>query len=179
MLCGLRVARVNGEPIGVRAALLRSFVFNNAIIVAPLYALVAYSVVRYRDSVANVDLLFSDFLLGILSFGLFVTMRRRNGFAAIHDLISGSRVVSASASDTTAPVVHFAPALIPAKIDGPRLGAFTVAIRHEDLIEAVDDVLRRRVWIIPQPAGAPELPPARRDLARPGRLRWLQGRRAG
>ena len=178
MLCGLRVARVNGEPIGARAALLRSFVFNNAIIIAPLYALAAYSVVRYRDSVANVDLLFSDFLLGILSFGLFVTMRRRNGFAAIHDLVSGSRVVSASASDTTVPVARFVPASLPAKIDGPRLGAFTVTIRHEDLIEAVDDVLRRRVWIVPQPADAPELPAARRDLARPGRLRWLQGRRA-
>jgi uncharacterized RDD family membrane protein YckC len=178
MLCGLRVARVNGEPIGAGAALLRAFVFNSAIIVAPLYALAVYSVERYRDSVARADLLFSDLLLGILSFGLFITMRRRNGFAAIHDLISGSRVVSASVADATASVAPFAAAPVPAKIDGPRIGAFTVTIRHGDLIEAVDDVLRRRVWIIPQPVGAPELAASRRDLARPTRLRWLQGRRS-
>jgi uncharacterized RDD family membrane protein YckC len=178
MLCGLRVARVNGEPIGAGAALLRAFVFNSAIIVAPLYALAVYSVERYRDSVARADLLFSDLLLGILSFGLFITMRRRNGFAAIHDLISGSRVVSASVADATASVAPFAAAPVPAKIDGPRIGAFAVTIRHGDLIEAVDDVLRRRVWIISQPAGAPELPASRRDLARPTRLRWLQGRRS-
>jgi hypothetical protein len=105
-------------------------------------------------------------------------MRRRNGYAAIHDLVSGSRVVGASQTETASTALRFEPRPLPAKIDGPRIGVFTVTIRNNGLIEAVDDVLRRRVWIVPQAAGATELPAARRDLARPGRLRWLQGRRS-
>jgi uncharacterized RDD family membrane protein YckC len=60
MLCGLRVARVNGEPISARVALVRATVFNIGIVVAPFYAFLAYSAARYRDAVASGDILFSD-----------------------------------------------------------------------------------------------------------------------
>jgi hypothetical protein len=46
-------------------------------------------------------------------------------------------------------------------------------------IEGHDDRLGRRVWLDLLPAGSPPLDPLRRDLGRPGRARWLAGRRNG
>jgi hypothetical protein len=46
-------------------------------------------------------------------------------------------------------------------------------------IEGHDDRLGRRVWIDLLPPGTPALSPLRRDLGRPGRARWLAGRRNG
>ena len=45
------------------------------------------------------------------------------------------------------------------------------------MLLAYDQVLRRHVWIHVMPPGAPAVAPARRDLARSGRLRWLTGKR--
>jgi hypothetical protein len=65
---------------------------------------------------------------------------------------------------------------------GERLGPYLVvetlgATDTSHLVLGYDDVLRRHVWIHMQPAGTPEVAPKRRALARPGRLRWLSGRR--
>ncbi|HJR33915.1 MAG TPA: RDD family protein, partial [Gemmatimonadales bacterium] len=47
-----------------------------------------------------------------------------------------------------------------------------------ELISAVDPALRRSVWLHRYPDARPALDPARRNLAREGRLRWVAGRRA-
>src|SRR4029077_13311683 len=46
-------------------------------------------------------------------------------------------------------------------------------------IEAHDDRLGRRVWIDLLPPATPALSAPRRALGRPGRARWLAGRRSG
>ena len=117
---------------------------------------------------------------------LFVTARRSNGWAGLHDLAGGTRVVSRSLArlrsrraaptstllDTAAPVAR-----------GTRYGPFIAAPDALDgdphLIVGFDPVLRRKVWIHVVPPHARPIDAVRRDLSRPGRLHWLTGRRNG
>jgi hypothetical protein len=178
LLCGLRVATVNGQPPCALAALGRSLLYNLGLLVMPPVAIAAYSAERYHAAVASGELLPTDLIMFGLWLALFITMRRRNGWAAIHDLLTGTRVVAVSSlADDRAcridvPAREFTPA-------GERIGAFTVTRRAGPLIEAFDENLRRGVWIVPVEPSAGMLSQARRELARPTRLRWLQGSRDG
>jgi hypothetical protein len=51
--------------------------------------------------------------------------------------------------------------------------------RQGCITEAFDPILRRRVWIHVVEEGTPAVGQRRRDIVRPARLRWLQGRRSG
>jgi hypothetical protein len=114
---------------------------------------------------------------------LFATARRHNGWTGLHDLASGTRVVSRSAARLRA---RTAPAAVPA-IDaatlarGKRYGPFrALADRHghTNPVVAFDPVLRRQVWIDVVPPHTPSIGAVRRDLSRIGRLHWLTGRRS-
>ena len=119
---------------------------------------------------------------------LFSTMRRRNGWAALHDLLTGTRVVERARRH--AGRVAVAPELPPApqfaaSADTPRrYGPFAVvrdlcAVGEGRLVLGFDPVLRRQVWIRVVPPGVPPVGGARRDVSRIGRLHWLSGRRSG
>jgi hypothetical protein len=119
----------------------------------------------------------------ILTSVLFATVRRRNGWAAVHDLATGTRVVAPSAvavrrgssrAETNAAAPPFRKR---------RLGPFTVtaelgATPDGQLLSAFDPILRRPVWIHALSADSPAVTPARRDVNRIGRLHWLAGRRS-
>ena len=115
--------------------------------------------------------------------GLFLTARRHNGWTGLHDLASGTRVVSRSAARLR---TRIAPAAAPA-IDaarlalGERYGPFRALsdAREGDarLVVGFDPVLRRQVWIQVVPPRTQPISTVRRDLSRPGRLHWLTGRR--
>jgi hypothetical protein len=130
------------------------------------------------------DLIESVLTLTLIA-GLFVTARRSNGWAGLHDLASATRVVSRSAARLRSR--RAAPAA--AQLDeapaarGRRFGPFiaTADARDNDphLVVAFDPVLRRRVWIHIMPPHARPIDAARRDLSRTGRLHWLTGRRNG
>lgn len=116
--------------------------------------------------------------------GLFLTARRRNGWAGLHDLASGTRVVSASTARlrtrTASVVAPAGDAAIPPR--GKRYGPFVAATEAAEagpLVAGFDPVLRRRVWIHVVPPRTPPIDPRRRDVSRAGRLHWLTGRRAG
>jgi hypothetical protein len=118
---------------------------------------------------------------------LFSTARRRNGYAGLHDLASGTRVVMhrrrvearASQNTSSAGRAHAAgPSRIgPYLVDESTAATAHVPVATPTLVEGYDDRLRRPVWIQLLPTGTPPLPPLRRDLARPARPRWLAGRR--
>ncbi len=113
---------------------------------------------------------------------LLSTMRRRNGWRCLHDVLSGTRVVR-----LPEPARHAIPAA-PAPPDRPtraedlpgRVGPFAVrgALRGDDgarVLSGEDPVLGRSVILwLRRPAGAPPAP-ARRECARPARPRWLAG----
>ena len=115
-------------------------------------------------------------------------MRRRNGWAALHDLLTGTRVVERARHHARR--VAVAPELPPASPfaaspDTPRrYGPFAVvrdlcAAGAGRLVLGFDPVLRRQVWIRVVPPGVPPIAGARRDVSRIGRLHWLTGRRSG
>jgi hypothetical protein len=76
-----------------------------------------------------------------------------------------------------------APASTPAqRISSRHLGPFEVvgslgSTGAGTLLVGFDPRLRRRVWLHEVPLDTPSVPPLFRDLNRPGRLRWLAGRR--
>lgn len=122
----------------------------------------------------------------VLTLALFATARRRNGYAALHDLVTGTRVTRRSPSlarrSTSAELVAGVRPAGPA-VRGLRCGPFEVTgdLGVTDtgrLLAGFDPVLRRRVWIHAVPNGTPPVVAARRDVGRTSRLHWLTGRRA-
>jgi uncharacterized RDD family membrane protein YckC len=170
MALGLTVIGPEGGVPGIPRALLRGIVFGASM---ELYLL-------FDPNVAGV--LNLTWMLATLA--LFVTARRRNGFSGLHDLLSRTRVVRAVAEqggrragaplDVTAPQVaaRVGPYAVRDRFETDRLGPAGIIVR------GFDESLRRHVWIHVLPAGSSPLTAARRDLAEPGRLRWLTGRRS-
>ena len=190
----LRVVDDSGHTIGFKRALLRTLAF----IVPTQLAIqsVSYAVLRTTGNAASADpsmAPIAGLVVILMSFvcvaALFLPARRRNGYAAVHDRLSRTRVIvrpraiqareqsRARAADSNAA------ALGTSRI-GPYLvaGAVTAVERGSSgstVVNGYDDRLRRAVWIELLPAGTPAVPAWRRDLNRPGRVRWISGRRAG
>lgn len=131
-------------------------------------------------------------LLVVVPLLLFATARRHNGFAGLHDLLTATRVVRVPPTPAHSRLVArqlargtrlHAPVAFEAAGDAVAFGPFRAAALPRplrdgtDLFEAVDPRLSRPIWIHKRQAGTPPLPPGRRDVARPGRLRWVGGRR--
>jgi hypothetical protein len=112
---------------------------------------------------------------------LFGTARRSNGWMAIHDWVTRSRVVQRSASPIRPPVPT---ALDPANnSESSQMGPYHVLeslgpSNGGEIFLAYDSRLLRKVWIRKVPDGTPPVRPELRRLSRPGRLRWLAARRA-
>lgn len=175
-LCGLRVRRAGGDLPGFGMAALRAVVFLMlpklpGVVTGFMHASSA-SQVDVQIEVSGEILASALEMLWILVFlALFSTMRRRNGYAALQDLVSRTRVVMAREAEEDAGI----PAAAPSGADsGERIGPFAVLARHGALVEAWDPSLKRMLWLRQREPGSPPLPDRRRDLDRPARLRWLQ-----
>ncbi|MDB5352946.1 MAG: prkC 16 [Planctomycetota bacterium] len=114
------------------------------------------------------------------------TMRASNGYSGLHDLLTRTRVVAmprihkrraggarrALGRDRTvaARPVGVLKAIGPYKVRG--------AVRWEQgrkVLAAEDSSLGREVWIVLRPKSSPSPEPARRELSRATRPRWLSG----
>jgi uncharacterized RDD family membrane protein YckC len=117
---------------------------------------------------------------------LFVTMRRRNGWAAVHDLVSGTRVVRQAAMTARQLGTSAAPTRVSVTgtaVAPQRIGPFVLVSEAGEtdegrLLIGFDPILRRSVWIHRVRPGTPAVSAARRDVTRIGRLHWLAGRRS-
>ena len=117
---------------------------------------------------------------------LFVTMRRRNGWAAVHDLVSGTRVVRQAAMTARRLGTSAAPTRVSVTgtaVAPQRIGPFVLVSDAGEtdegrLLIGFDPILRRSVWIHRVRPGTPAVSAARRDVTRIGRLHWLAGRRS-
>jgi hypothetical protein len=110
------------------------------------------------------------------------TMRRRNGYRGLHELLSGTRVIRLPA----APPRFRAPARagwpkqqplapgVPARVGGYCVLAPVSRGDDELLLQGEDPGLRRPVWLWLR-RGEHALSAARRDTARDARPRWLAG----
>lgn len=183
-ICRLRVVQPDKSPPGIGRAGLRAVLY----VLAPVlpYWLVCGLVyggsnkaMMQGSSAVQILMGFSYYL--VLA-GLFCTMRRRNGFAALHDLITRTRVISRVA--LAARPVLAATETMPPAVEGKFIvGPYHVLETLEQSADAewllgYDLRLLRKVWIRRVPQGTPPVPASWRSVGRVGRLRWLAGRRA-
>jgi eukaryotic-like serine/threonine-protein kinase len=171
-ICQIRIRKTDGSQPGFFQIALRSALF---ILLPPLlgWLMKALSLSHY---------LTYGYLLKYLPVGLFfVTVRQRNGFAALTDLLLGTRVIrkptleqraQLSRADT-APDLHQETQCI-----GPYHILSTLSrIGPVEWLKGYDLRLLRRVFIRKVPAGTPTWPASLCRQSRIGRLRWLAGQR--
>jgi uncharacterized RDD family membrane protein YckC len=191
---GLRVCTAKaGERPGVAAAALRTGLFflllNLSTIAVTVLLLSGQVDPSSHNPVDQMRLgcLASATVYPLMALGIVLilcTMRARNGYRGLHELLSGTRVVRLP------DVVRRRAALVRDLLLGTtlpdglpaRIGAFEVqgvlpASGRGRVLLGQDPSLGRRVWIWLRPTEDAPLAAARRDLSRTTRLRWLAGGR--
>ncbi|HKS37367.1 MAG TPA: protein kinase [Verrucomicrobiae bacterium] len=180
-ICGLRVVGPNRGAAGLPRSLLRSLIFRITWSVPVLVTLLLYTGAEYTKRMTSSHWNPEDWMWFPLLALLFCTMRRRNGFAGLHDLASGTRVVARPVSPQR-PKLSSVSSPTPAPLPAGKLGPYEILgslgpIGSGELLLANDPALRRNLWIHRRPAGTEPLAVRRRDLSRATRLRWLNGER--
>jgi hypothetical protein len=192
-VCSLALA----DPPSASATAARTLLFftlvNGGFLVAPLVKLLA-----------GVDMVGSLPLGPTLGWGwlavgpavLMFPMRAANGYRGLHEILTGTRVIRVAEAR---PQAHPASGgwllsfLLNRRLDrsGPqvgtlpgRIGGFTIrgALRWtpaDKVLLGEDASFGRRVFLWLRPASAPALDPARRDVGRRTRLRWLGSGKQG
>ena len=181
-LFGLRVVKPNGGAAGWPKALLRGFVYTVGFHLPYLIQMAFIPPEQYRAILARDDWLVSHWAWILVYVVLFSAARRGNGFAGLHGLLSNTRVLARPTSQSRPRLIIADQRETPAT-GARRIGPYAVLESlsrsgHEELLLGYDDKLRRSVWIRMLPAASPPIPALRRDLTRPGRPRWLNGRRS-
>jgi hypothetical protein len=172
----LRVVRANGRRPGIARALIRILVpvlCCEGVRIPVLMASISISHINEMTSFHVALFFFACFACPWIPVLLSLTARRENAFTTFWDLVSGTRVV-------VKPKGTVRPSIEPeAQSEMPVEGLESLGPYHliKEMVPgmwivAADPVLRRRVWLLRRTASEP--PPARRNLARSGRLRWLQ-----
>lgn len=112
---------------------------------------------------------------------LFVTIRRHNGFAALHDLLTGTRVVEKAVAQGTKTVAsvspdaaHSTPSILEPTGPFQLLGTLDQDVDHT-LYLGFDPRLLRRVWVRVHAEGETQTRP---HVSRFTRLRWLAGEKS-
>ncbi|MGE3312544.1 MAG: protein kinase [Limisphaerales bacterium] len=183
-LLGLRTTSALGQPPSFIALITRSVVFFAPVILLPMVVLPREFTAQYRGEgrLGPVYAVLGIFLATLAA--LHSTMRKGNGYAAIQDLLSGTRVRKTGKARRPRTEATRAPARPPStRADAPRIGPYRLVgplweNANESLWEGFDDVLFRTVWIHRIFPPTPMVPERRRTIGRPGRPRWLSGRRA-
>lgn len=173
-LKGLHVVRTNGRLPGIGRALIRIFI--------PILCVEGVRIPLTMTFIADADwtgLQTALFVVvanvcGWIPVLLVLRARRENNYATVWDLVSGTRVVVRPKGTVRPSIETGAQLEIPAG-GADSLGPYQIIkeIVPGQWIVAFDPVLRRQVWLLRRDSMG--LSPARRNLSRYGRLRWLQG----
>jgi uncharacterized RDD family membrane protein YckC len=183
-MLGLTVVDTGGRPARALACWGRAglYVLGSLLSALAIYAVWSPRTGDIPSGSPWVGVLGTAVQFGVLGI-LFSTVRRRNGYAALHDLVTGTRVVEQRPAVVAEPRAE--------RHEPTRALAPTAEIRGAFAVlqgevpgrggwrPGVDDRLRRPVWIRDVPPGTAAVSPARVSLSRPTRLRWLAGRRVG
>jgi len=175
-LKGLYVVRTNGAPPGIGRALIRILIPTLSIEGARIPLLLAsISATRITEITVPEIVIYSSAtaICPLIPVFFLLRARRENGFTTIWDLASGTRVVvkpKGTVRPSIEPVVQPDTAGEGCEMLGPY--EFLGEMLPGKWLVAVDPALRRQIWLLRHQLS--EFPTARRKLARPGRLRWLQ-----
>lgn len=180
-LCRLRVVGPDRNPPGMPKALLRTAVY---LFLPPLPYWIAFGFnpMSFMAHSSNWERHGISLIYYALLALLFCTARRRNGLAAVHDLLTGTRVIRKPAHEAR-PVLSTVEE-VPAPSEAtPMVGPYHVLERLQktdvdEWLLAYDTRLLRKVWVRVVPPGTPPIAPHLRNLGRVGRLRWITGRRS-
>ncbi|HXR04923.1 MAG TPA: protein kinase [Verrucomicrobiae bacterium] len=180
LICRLRIVGPDRNVPGFGRALARALIY---VIVPMLPFRITYGPnpkVYVGSSTATQSLMGLSFYI-VLAL-LFCAARRRNGFAAVQDLVTKTRVISRAALESRTMLVT-AEMPPPAVETGPTVGPYHIleTLGQSDgtkWLLGYDLRLLRKVWIRVVPPGTPPVPAALRNVGRVGRLRWLTGRRS-
>lgn len=182
-ICRLRVVGPDRQAPGILRALTRAFIFTGTYVIPSLLTIFFVSASDFRDRMARGDMSIADWMWLPLWLLLFVTMRRTNGYAAVHDLVTNTRVVTRAAAVEREKLFAQPEPVVAAGLM-PKCGVYSVLGTLADwggekLLLGHDETLRRNVWIHVVPPGTAPINTRRRDVSRAGRLRWLNGVRSG
>ena len=178
----LRLVDLPGQPARWRQALLRALVFVLLPESVQLLAALAFDLdFGKSESQAIVS---GSIDAGILLFGLlFITARRRNGWAGLHDLLSGTRVITVSSPNAVRGQIQartraVSPEALPERIGPYHSSQRLDQIADHGIVTGYDPQLLRQLWIRKLPQGTPHVPLERQNLSRPARIRSIIGRRS-
>jgi uncharacterized RDD family membrane protein YckC len=184
-LLGLTLVDTNGRPPRVAKVVARAALY------ATLWALGSFLLVAFWSFDARTLAVGPTGGAVLLLWGLpwssviamFSTVRRRNGYAGLHDLATGTRVVERTIDASVGRTATSPVATTVTHESVEQLGPFTVIAGTLAGMPAgwrpgIDERLRRDVWIRQVAPGGPPIDHARIAISRPTRLRWLAGRRA-
>jgi uncharacterized RDD family membrane protein YckC/tRNA A-37 threonylcarbamoyl transferase component Bud32 len=172
-LKGLRVVRRSGRRPGLGRALIRAIIPIASVEAVRMPLTMAFISEALWTGLQTAMFVIAAIVCGWIPGLLALRARRENGYATLWDLASGTKVV-------VKPKGAVRPSLEPAAApETPAEGAKSLGpyrlIRElvpGEWIVAADPVLRRGVWLLRRASS--DLSVARRNVARPGRLRWLQ-----
>lgn len=174
-LCGLRVANARREPPGILVGLARA-------IITLVPGLVVWLIRLALPREAYLNLLPWLSVVPLAGLGLmFLTARRSNGWASVYDLWTGTRVVARTVYESRPALAAAAEPAVDVT-QASTVGPYHVleVLERSDRgswLLGYDPRLLRRVWIRQSLPGAPPVAEGQRQLARRGRLRWLQSQR--
>jgi eukaryotic-like serine/threonine-protein kinase len=179
-LCRLRVVGPDRNPPGFARAWLRALVYILPPF-APYWLTIGTNPKAYM-SASQLTQMFLGLSIYMVMALLFVTARRRNGFAAVQDLLTRTRVVSRAALGSR-PVLAATETPPPAVESAITIGPYHVLqalpeSAGEKWYLGYDLKLLRKVWLLVVPPGTEPEPVRLRSLGRVGRLRWLTGKRS-
>lgn len=179
-LCRLRVVDPSRNPPGCGKAFLRALVFH-ALPALPYWLVFGPDPVQVlsRGSGWFQNAVGCTYYLLIAL--LFSSARRRNGFAAWHDLLTNTRITRRFASQAR-PLLQAVPEALPIPPSQQTVGPYHVLesmgkTSAGEWFLGYDTRLLRKVWIRVLSPGTPPVPKPLRQIGRPGRLRWIAGRR--
>jgi len=172
-LKGLRVARTNGRTPGIARALIRILIPIGCVEGVRMPLMMALISDADWTAFQTAMYVVAAIVCGWIPVLLILRARRENGFVTVWDLASGTRVVVKPKGTVRPSIEPAASPEISAEGAGS-VGPYRVAkeMVPGKWLVAADPVLRRPIWLLRR--NSSELSLARRNLARPGRLRWLQ-----
>ena len=164
ILCSLRVVGRDGQAPGFARALVRVLVYMVPFTLPPFVLMAVMSRDDIRAVLERGGTLFTDWVWIPLTVAWFITMRARNGYAALHDLVTGTRVIvrpktqPRPALETVSSLEFGVSSSDAASTRNPKpetrniIGPYEVTTSlwksgDEELALAFDPALRRKVWI--------------------------------
>jgi len=179
-LLRLRVTGPDRNPPGVPRALVRTLIFQ-AVPALPYWVSFGIDPAVSFGSAGPAWQYTISTLYYLMAMVIFVPARRRNGYAGLHDLATGARVVRTLAYQER-PRLALGNEASPVAETDSTVGPYHIIGRLESAdsggwLLGYDPQLLRKVWVHAVPAGTPPVPMSLRNLGRIGRLRWVTGSR--